>query len=273
MIGKLKNKVSHMFHPVQGEIWCLHRVVEERSNYPSNRELEVTPNFLEGLILQRKSDGYQFVSIDTLIRANSLLPKKRISVSFDDGFRDVYQNAFPIFRKHNIPFSIYLTTDFPEGKADLWWIQMEKNRSIEAFEALMKQIYGSNGPMAKTMHGVTGTKPDPALCKALSLSWSEIKEMVDSGLCTIGSHTVSHPGLTRISLDDCSRELQESRHIIKDIIGCDVIHFSYPHSMYNEAVCEAVAKAGYKTAALGYGGSIRLGDNGYRLNRRFIVQE
>lgn len=273
MIAKFKRKISHLFHPVQGEIWCLHRVVETRSEYPSNRELEVTPGFLEGLILKCKAEGYSFVSIDDLLNAKSVLPKKRINISFDDGFRDVYLNAFPLFEKYHIPFTIYLTTGFPEGKADIWWIQMERDRTVEDFELLMKHIYSSDRPMAALMHELTETEPDPELCQLLSLRWAEIKEMVDSGLCTIGSHTVSHPGLTRIGMDACHRELGESRRIIKEKLDVDARHLSYPHSMEDEVICKAARDAGYVSAALGYGGKIRRGDNPYRLHRKFIVQE
>lgn len=272
MITKLRNKISHLFHPIQGEIWCLHRVVEKRSDYPSNRELEITPDYLERLITEYKSEGFKFTSIDHLVRSKSLLPKKQVNISFDDGFRDVYQNAFPLFVKYNIPFTLYLTTDLPDGKADLWWLQMERNRSVEAFEDLMKQIYASGRPMAETMHDLTGTNPDMELCLDLALSWQQIKEMVDSGLCTIGSHSISHPGLTRIRLDSCRHELEKSRQVIMDKIGVDAVHFSYPHSMENDSVRKAVSEAGYISAALGYGGSIRLGDDELRLNRKYIVQ-
>ena len=244
MIAKLRNKINHLFHPVQGEIWCLHRVVGKRSDYPSNRELEITPDFLEGLITRFLTDGYVFVSIDQLINQKPLFPQKRINISFDDGFHDVYLNAFPLFIKYHIPFTVYLTTGFPEGTADLWWIQMERGRTVDDFENLMKQIYASGRPMAETMHEMTGTQPDSSLCRALSLSWPEIKEMASSGLCTIGSHTVSHPGLTRIDMDACRLELEESRRIVKERTGYDALHFSYPHSMENEAVRQAVSKSG-----------------------------
>lgn len=265
--------MTHLLHPVQGEIWCLHRVVEKRSDYPSNRELELTPSFLEELILKRRSEGFEFVGIDKLIHSKSFFPKKRINISFDDGFRDIYETAFPVFLKYRIPFTIFLTTDFPDGKADIWWIQMERECSIEGFESLMKRIYESSKPMAVMMHDLTNTHPDPQLCQALALSWSELKEMVDSGLCTIGSHTVSHPGLTRIGKESCHHELEESRRIIKERLGRDAIHFSYPHSMENEVVRNAVSEAGFVSGALGYGGSIRRGDDRYRLHRKYIVQE
>ena len=174
---------------------------------------------------------------------------------------------------YHIPFTIYLTTDFPEGKADIWWIQMEQHRSVEDYEDLVKQIYGCGRPMAGMMHELTESQPDPELCRSLSLSWEEIKEMVEGGLCTIGSHTVSHPGLTRIGEDDCRRELEESRRIIRERLGRDAFHFSYPHSMVDEGVRKAVSKAGFSSATLGYGGTIRKGDDRFRLNRKFIVQE
>lgn len=273
MIRRLKNKMSHLFHPVQGEMWCLHRVVETRSEYPSNRELELPPAFLEAQILKRQSVGFEFVSIDRLLHPQSLFPQKRVNISFDDGFRDVYQNAFPIFLKYRIPFTIFLTTDFPEGKADIWWIQLEQGRSVEDFERLMKQVYASDKPMADEMHALTGTTPDLSLSQSLALSWKELREMVDSGLCTIGSHTVSHPGLTRIGAEACRQELEVSRQVIKDRLGLDAVHLSYPHSMENDTVRKMAAEAGYSSASLGYGGSIRKGDDVYRLHRKFIVQE
>lgn len=273
MIHKLANKLSHLFHPVQGEIWCLHRVVFQRSIYPSNRELEITPDYLEVLITTYTTSGYSFVSIDELLQSKPISPQKRVNISFDDGFRDVYTNAFPIFKKHQIPFTIYLTTGFPEGKADIWWIQMEQDRSVEDYENLMKRVYGSGEPMARKMHELTDTQPDLLLSQVLSLSWDEIREMMDSGLCTIGSHTVSHPGLTRIGDDACRSELEESRRIIKERTGRDAMHFSYPHSMESDSVRKSVSEAGFVSATLGYGGSIRRGDDRFRLNRRFIVQK
>lgn len=273
MIRRLANKVRRLFHPVQGEIWCLHRVVETRSDYQSNRDLEVTPAFLDGLILRYQSEGYAFVRIDKLIHSRSLVPKKRVNISFDDGFRDIYQYAFPIFKKYQIPFTLYLTTDFPEGKADVWWIQMEQFLSVEAFEKMMSRVYECPKPMASTMHDLTGTQPDPELCRSLALSWEEIQEMVDSGLCTVGSHTVSHPGLTRIGEGACLHELMESRRLIREKLGQDAIHLSYPHSMENDHVREMVSKSGYVSATLGYGGCIRRGDEVFRLHRKYIVQE
>lgn len=274
MISKLKNKWNHFTHPIQGEIWCLHRVLPERSNYPSNRELEITPDYLELLLLEYKEKGFEFVSIDTLLNAGCLsLNRKKVNVSFDDGFKDVFTYAYPILKKYGIPFTVYITTDMPDGKADLWWLQMEKELGVEDYEGMIKEIYKSHSPMGEKMHELTNTSPDLELCREVSITWEELKKMIDSGLCTIGSHTVSHPGLDRLDAKSCFNELVDSRSRIKEELSLDTIHFSYPHSMQNDLVIKAVVEAGYASAALGYGGKVRRGDNPYCLKRRFIIQK
>lgn len=268
-----KRMVAPITHPVVGEIWCLHRVLPKRSCYPSNRELEITPDYLEQLIQGYKKDGYSFVSLDTFLRNDSIVRRKFINVSFDDGFKDVYEYAFPILKKYQVPFTVYLTTDMPDGKADLWWIQMECVLDVEDYERMLKEIYASGAPMDEKMHELTGTKPDFEICRSVALTWVQLNEMVDSGLCTMGSHTVSHPGLDRIGQQECISELLNSRKRIKEMLSVDAAHFSYPHSMKNEFVQKAVAEAGYVSAVMGYGGSVKKSDDLYQLNRKYIIQE
>ena len=63
---RIKRKLYKAFHPVMGEIWMLHRVVENRSDIPKQRELEVTLDWLEQKILEYQKKGYTFVSIDKI---------------------------------------------------------------------------------------------------------------------------------------------------------------------------------------------------------------
>lgn len=272
-------KIRHILHPVQGEIWCLHRVVTERSSFPSNRELEITPDYLDSLISSYIQRGFQFVSVEDIVsdvdrRPWDLRRKKRVAISFDDGFVDVYQNAFPIFKKYHVPFTIYLVGNYPEGQSDLWWIQMEHlaGSDIPAFERLMKELYQAQDNMRDLMHQKTNSTPDLNLCEQLSLSWDQLKEMVSSGLCTIGCHSMTHPGLTRIPKEQVLWELTESRRVIESHLPVQVEHFSYPHSMESPDIQAQLKETGYHSATLGYGGTIRKGDNLFKLNRRYIVQ-
>lgn len=275
IVERFRRKWHDLLHPIKGEIWCLHRVVSKRSLFRSNRELEITPFFLEEEIKRYIKGGFSFFSIDELLYPKIVLfNQRKVNISFDDGFRDIYTNAFPIFKKYNIPFTIYLTTDFPDGEADLWWIQLEKHSFSEKdFEDKLKLIFDSGRPMAEEMHRLTKTAIDYDICINEALSWNEIKEMIESGLCTIGSHTVSHPGLTRISDEECRRELFLSKERIENELLVKVEHFSYPHSMMNANVQSVVMGSGYKTAVLGYGGKVRVGDDMFGLKRKYIIQD
>ena len=247
--------------------------------FPRNRELEITPDYLVTLITEHLHNGYKFVSLDEIVKDIHRKPldlrkQKRINVTFDDGFHDVYDNAFPILKRYGIPFTIYLVGDFPEGISDIWWIQLEQyaDSNVDWFEKTINGIYQSDRNMRDVMHEKTGSEPDYCLCQKLALTWEQLREMVDSGLCTIGAHSMTHPGLTRIPINEVRHELTESKRIIEEHLPIRVEHFSYPHSMENSEIQTLLKETGYKTATMGYGGKVRKGDNLYKLNRRYIIQ-
>jgi peptidoglycan/xylan/chitin deacetylase (PgdA/CDA1 family) len=295
LLSKISNKIYRLLHPVIGEIWCLHRVVPNRSWALPNRELEITPDYLEQLILSYMGDGYRFVSIDNIVERLKKMrwpwQRKMVNISFDDGFRDIYEYAYPIFKKYNIPFTIYLTTAFPEGKAEIWWIQLEQliannttlvvqekeyqcrtaDEKRRLFNELIQQIYqSSDTPSGVFKQWFAGNQMDMA---GLALTWDELAEMLSSGLLTVGSHTQSHPMLTKIPTEEVRQELLESKNLIEQHLSISVNHFSYPHSAYNMEIANELRLIGYKSATLGYGGSIRRGMESMLLNRKYIVQK
>lgn len=103
-------------------------------------------------------------AVDRLARGDA--PPSAV-ITFDDGFGDVYVNAWPLLREHALPFTIYLATDYIGG----------------------------------IMHwdGSTATGIGPAL------TWDQIGEMVASGLCTVGNHTASHARPDRVDEDELDR--------------------------------------------------------------------
>ncbi len=271
-------KIQNLFHPAIGEIWCLHRVLPEteRSSFASNRELELTPDYLESIISAKKAEGCHFVDLDSLVAvANGKRRGRRlIHITFDDGFADVFTNAYPVLKKHQIPFTLYLSTDMPDGKADLWWLQLEEIANGDAawFEQRIKEIYRQKGNLAASMHGLTSTSPDTNICSRLSLTWEQLRIMVSEGLCTIGSHGVSHSALSLRPKEGVAQELETSRTRIREMLGVDVRHFSYPHSFFNEATNQQVWNTGYETAVIGYGGRIRRSKGCKLFYRNYIVQ-
>ena len=117
-MASFKRKIYNVFHPVVGEIWMLHRVVEHLSNVPEQQNLETTVIWLEQKILEYRSKGYTFVSIDNLAIPNA---KKWACITFDDGYRDNYTLAYPLLKRLGVPFTVYVTTGFIDNQLPMWW--------------------------------------------------------------------------------------------------------------------------------------------------------
>ena len=130
--------MSESIQKIDGALWMLHRVAPDRPEtvfQKVDQETRITPEYLEKLIVEAKEAGYRFLSLDQFL-ANKHAGKgseKDIVVTIDDGYRDIYQYAWPIFEKHQVPFVFYVASDFiqfgfehckrPELDAASWrWI-------------------------------------------------------------------------------------------------------------------------------------------------------
>ena len=92
-----------------------------------NSGLEVTPEYLEKLIQSLIKESYEFVSLDTVYDRlqEKYRERKFISLTFDDGYADNLIHAYPILKKYNIPFTIYIVTSYPDGQLTPWWHPLE----------------------------------------------------------------------------------------------------------------------------------------------------
>jgi peptidoglycan/xylan/chitin deacetylase (PgdA/CDA1 family) len=84
-----------------------------------------------------------------------------------------------------------------------------------------------------------------------ALTWSQLKEAVDSGLVTVGSHTHSHCDLSRATEEEAVHEMMTSKRLIEDHLGVECRHFAYPWS-YSSPGSELAARRIFKTAALNW---------------------
>lgn len=213
-----RRKLHNLTHPMLGRILMLHRVVEQRSE-GENRELEVTPQFLEQTIKEYLGQGYRFVSIDEacniVTQGHSKCPF--VCLTFDDGYRDNYTNALPLLKRLGVPFTVYVSTGFVDNQFPMWWYNDEK----------------------------------------LGLSIEELKTLDTDPLCTIGVHTVLHPRLSTLAEKDARKEIVNSKHRLEEILGHSVHHFSYPHGDYNTTTLQLVRETGFSSALKAWGGTVR----------------
>ncbi len=118
MLKKIKRYIYNFFHPVIGEVWELHRVTENHADTALQRTYEITPARLRFLITEYLEKGYIFISMNQVrkvICGEEKLAHKFVAITLDDGYRDNYEVAYPIFKKYQIPFCVYLLQNEVSG--------------------------------------------------------------------------------------------------------------------------------------------------------------
>ncbi|MBI1201738.1 MAG: polysaccharide deacetylase family protein [Rhodopseudomonas sp.] len=255
--------LHHMLRPFVGgvgSILTLHHVRPARkSGFQPNRLLEVTPNFLEGLLRRLKRQKVDVITLDEMHRrmVEGDFARRFVCITFDDGYKDLLEFAHPLFRKYELPYALYIPTSFPDRLGELWWVALEqviaKNnrigmlikgkqqyfdcRSTGEKRELYDAIYGYLRSM-KTEDEVRRTVRDlcatyhvdiPAICRELCMDWDEIARLARDPLVTIGAHTVSHSMLKKLASEDAVRaEMEMSRSVLEAALDKRPQHLAYP---------------------------------------------
>lgn len=246
------------FSRARGLIFTLHRVLPEApADFSPNAILQVTPSYLEQVILRVRQLGYEIVSIDEgMQRLLSAEPEPPFVVlTFDDAYRDNLVHAWPVLSKHRAPFTLYVPTALVDGVGEVWWQALE-------------DIVASQNALAVTHHGETEYLPSTTLgekqaayaalyrrmrampemervdlmrrlaeqyrldlarhTRSLIMDWPEVRKLASNPLCTIGAHTVHHYELSKLEPEQVRQEIVQSVAILKAQFGTAPAHLSYP---------------------------------------------
>ena len=120
-----------------GAILTLHHVRPARIEaFQPSRALEVTPGFLEAALLTLRRMDLETISLDEMhARLTGGDSRSRfVCITFDDGYRDNLEWAYPILKRRRVPFAIYVTSEVPDRRGCLWW------RTIEHAVAARREI-------------------------------------------------------------------------------------------------------------------------------------
>lgn len=111
-------KLHNMLHPVKGYVMMLHRVSEN----PVDNRLVVTADYLERTMAQYLQEGFDLIDIDQVAERIRNRHKQRfVCLTFDDGYLDTFDLAYPILKEKQVPFCLYATTDYYRGKKHPSW--------------------------------------------------------------------------------------------------------------------------------------------------------
>jgi peptidoglycan/xylan/chitin deacetylase (PgdA/CDA1 family) len=278
--------MHHFMRPLVGgvgSILTMHHVRPKRPDaFQPNRLLEITPKFFEKLLRRLKRARIDVISLDEMHQRFITGDFKRrfVCITFDDGYKDVMEHAYPLLRKYELPFAMYIPTSFPDRLGEIWWIALEaviaQNSRVGALingeerffdcgtvrekRELYDAMYGyirsmkTEDELRKFVRDLCATyRVDiAAFCRDLCMDWQELADMAADPLVTIGAHTVNHVMLKKIVSDDTVRaEMEMSRSVLEAALGKRPEHLAYPVGDPTSAgprEFRIAAELGFKTA-------------------------
>jgi peptidoglycan/xylan/chitin deacetylase (PgdA/CDA1 family) len=203
------------------------------------------------------------------------LPSRAAAITFDDGYADNYTVALPILRKHGLNATVFVATGFLDG--GIMWndaivesvrnvkgttlnceniglghhsikTPLDRRATIDAIIGQIKYLDASNRQdIVDRFVSSTGVE----LPCNLMMNSDELRGLREAGML-VGAHTISHPILARISLDDAKQEIEGSKAFLEGILGEQVSLFAYPNGKpladYQPEHVEIVKNAGFKLA-------------------------
>ncbi len=292
-IGRLAppGAVVLMYHSVQPDPKSVEDSIGEGISHSAvmfDRQME---------LLSREFHPVGLDDVAAFLTEHKALPRRAVVVTFDDGFRDNLEVAAPILARHGISATFYVTAgciesglppwvcrvrhSFRTSTASTWhdptqgtaWQLSNPAGREEAMLAAMRICATLTGDRQEALLATIARDLHIGPCAGLPnlmLSWEEVRSLQGEGH-TIGSHTMSHPNVAHISLDEVRSELGESKQLLESRLGTAVRHFSYPCPILSphwSPQTETVSRElGYATAATTDSGLVRAGSDAHAVPR------
>lgn len=206
----------------------IYHKIDERNEFGINA---LSPVRFAEQMRQLKSAGYQTITFRDVL-AEKKLPSKAIIITFDDGYRSVYQQALPIMRPLGFRGVVYLIGNFI-GRNNDWDVQLAGSR----FQHMDRD---------------------------------QLIELVEYGW-ELGGHTMTHRALPYLSAADLAAEISESYRLVETLSGREPLSFGYPFGLHSRRVRRAVREAGFRFGCAGVGGGGKTTDP-FNLGRIPIYQ-
>lgn len=178
--------------------------------------LSVTPEAFERQVSSLVRKGWAPATFAEVAREHPA--GRTLVVTFDDAFASVKTHALPVLRRLGVRATLFAPTDYVSRQAPLAW------------------------------SGLDHWERTPDAAELTPMSWDDLRELADLGW-EIGSHSCTHPMLTRLDDATLSTELTRSREECAQRLGRPVTTIAYPYGNCDERVCEFTRQAGYEAAA------------------------
>lgn len=234
------------------------------------------------------------------LREGVPIAPRTVVVTVDDGYADFAEFAYPLLERHRVPATVFLVSEFVEGRIWLWFdvihylmqaapvervaLELPAGRldldlsSSEARNASWERVADACLPMSTQCRAhvlarlaeAVGVRPPGVPTEAYAaLSWDQIRAM-DPELVDYGAQTRTHPILSYCSDEELLDEIAGCKAHLEARLGRPVTCFCYPNGRakdYDTRAVRAVRDAGFAAAVTADGSLVRPGADLYRLPR------
>lgn len=247
-------------------------------------------------LLARRYCPVTLDQVRRFVRGEGTLPDRAVVVTFDDGYADNYEIVAPVLNGVGVPATFYVTVESVEEGRLPWparlrflfrttkrasWADSSGrswplSSAVEREKAYLLSCDECGKLAGKTQERYVTCLEDeldnqvPIESGILMMTYDQVRALVQQGHI-VGSHTMTHPNMAHVSLQDIRHEMTESKHRLERQLNAPVAHFSYPCPAlwphWTEQTVTASHDAGYETAVTTNGGLTRKGDNPLSLKR------
>lgn len=281
----------------RGCLFTFHRAAETAvwETLP-NRDFYLDLSFLDRLLGYLKKTGWKIVTVEEAVRrAVRQQPGDRyVNFSVDDCYRDTFELVVPLFRRHGVPVTLYVTTGIPDatlplvhaGLEDLLWrrervvldretLELHGPKARRAAYARLAAEWERDDPARRYADFCARNGADPAeIHRRHAIDWDMLEALRHDPLVEIGAHTVRHARISTLSPVEALAEIVESRERLQDRLGIPVRHFAFPYGRSGDCGprdFELARAAGFASAATTRKGLLRRKHNAFSLPRNTLV--
>lgn len=247
--------VSTVIHPIS-KLWgknrvrilLYHRVCDLPQTDDAMSYLNIPPAIFTQQMALLSRNGFNVITLDEFLDdrdKNKKPPPRTIIITFDDGYRDNYLNAFTILQKYNFRATFFIVTDYIDSEKTFHWLTLGEQSLLHSQSN--KQYW-------------------------LPLGKQDILAMSGYG-CSFGSHTKSHCRLNDIGESRAMVELKGSKEHLEEILSQPVRCFCCPYGETSQSVMDWIKAAGYGASISPKIGGNTLNSDSFKLRRIEIYGE
>jgi peptidoglycan/xylan/chitin deacetylase (PgdA/CDA1 family) len=260
-----------------------------------NRNFYLNLDYLDRLLSSLKQDGWEVATVEDITgrlqRGED--GSRLVNFSVDDCYKDTFELVLPLFRRHRVPVTLFVTTGIPDGTMLLGWagletilarrgrvtfegeiVRLDTDAAKQQWFAKISQAWDTGDFDGKYLKFCEDNGADPAkLREEHAMTWEMLEKLAGNPFVEIGAHTISHPRVSELPPVRAMQELVGARDRLRSQLSIECRHFAFPYGRSadcSERDFDLARDAGFASAATTRKGLLQPGQNLFSLPRNTL---